>query len=106
MLDAGIPEPELQLRLWERDPFSPSADLGFRQRRIAIQYDGDHHLAEAQSLSDRRRDKAFEAAGWTVLVFRRDDLADGFEVATRKIKKALRSAWLDPAVAAGFARVV
>ena len=106
MLDAGIPEPELQLRLRSDDPFSPSADLGFRHRRVAIQYDGGHHLAEAQTLSDRRRNKAFEAAGWTVLVFRKDDLADGFELATKKIKKALRSAWVDPAVASGFASAV
>lgn len=106
MLDAGIPEPELQLRLRDADPFSPSADLGFRQRRVAIQYDGGHHLAEAQSLSDRRRDKAFETAGWTVLVFRKEDFADGFEQATKEIKKALRSAWVDPAVASGFARAV
>lgn len=106
MLDAGIPEPELQLKLRDADPFSPSADLGFRQRRVAIQYDGGHHLAEAQSLSDRRRDKAFEAAGWTVLVFRKDDLADGFKLATKKIKTTLRSAWMDPAVVSGFARAV
>lgn len=106
MLDAGIPEPELQLTLRRDDPFSPSADMGFRQRRIAIQYDGGHHLAEAQALSDRRRNKAFEAAGWTVLVFRKDDLADGFELATKQIKKALRSAWVDPAVASGFAAAV
>ncbi|MDQ0031029.1 endonuclease domain-containing protein [Arthrobacter bambusae] len=106
MLDAGIPEPELQLTLRRDDPFSPSADLGFRQRRIAIQYDGGHHLTEAQSLSDRRRNRAFEAAGWTVLVFRKEDLADGFDAATKKIKKALRSAWVDPAVASGFAPAV
>ena len=106
MLDAGIPEPELQLKLRSDDPFSPSADLGFRQRRVAIQYDGGHHLAEAQTLSDRRRNKAFEAAGWTVLVFRKEDLAEGFELATKKIKKALRSAWVDPAVASGFASAV
>ncbi|ASN21446.1 DUF559 domain-containing protein [Arthrobacter sp. YN] len=104
MLDAGIPEPELQVLLRPNDPFSPSADLGFRGRRVAIQYDGGHHLGREQIFSDRRRDKAFEAAGWTVLKFGKDDLADNFSSATRKIKSALRSAWQDPAVSSGFTR--
>jgi Protein of unknown function (DUF559) len=104
MLDAGIPEPELQLTLREADPLSPSADLGYRRRRVAIQYDGGHHLVSEQRLSDRRRDKAFEAAGWTVLIFDKDDLADGFERAVRMIKRELRSAWVDPAVRSGFSR--
>ena len=68
MLDAGLPEPELQLTLWD-GPMAPSADAGYRARRIALQYDGAHHLDEVQRHSDRRRDKAFEAAGWTVLIF-------------------------------------
>jgi len=101
MFDAGLPEPELQLTLHDR-PNSPSTDLGYRKRRVAIQYDGGHHLDELQRLSDRRRDKAFEAAGWTVLIFTRDDLADGFQRAVRHIRKTLRDAWVDPAAAAGF----
>ncbi|WP_309476678.1 DUF559 domain-containing protein [Arthrobacter sp. ISL-95] len=104
MLDAGIPEPELQVKLRQNDPFSPSADLGFRDRRVAIQYDGGHHLEQDQIFSDRRRDKAFEAAGWTVLTFGKDDLADKFSSATQKIKSALRSAWRDPSVSSGFSR--
>lgn len=102
MLDAGLAEPELQIRLRDDDPFSPSADLGFRARRLAIQYDGGHHLEEEQYFSDRRRDKAFAAAGWTVLIFGKEDLADGFAKAISKIKKALRNSWIDPAVASGF----
>ena len=104
MFDAGVPEPQLQLRLREADPLSPSADLGYRHRRVAIQYDGGHHLVPKQQLSDRRRDKAFEAAGWAVLTFDKDDLADGFERAVRMIARQLRSAWVDPAVGSGFAR--
>ncbi|UKA49067.1 endonuclease domain-containing protein [Arthrobacter sp. FW305-123] len=102
MLDAGIPEPELQVKLRPSDPFSPSADLGFRARRVALQYDGGHHQEREQIFSDRRRDKAFEAAGWTVLKFGKEDLADNFSSATKKIKSALRSAWQDPAVSSGF----
>ncbi|MFF1830591.1 DUF559 domain-containing protein [Paenarthrobacter sp. NPDC058040] len=103
LFDAGLPEPELQIRLRVDDPFSPSADLGFRARRLAIQYDGGHHLEEEQFFSDRRRDKAFSTAGWTVLIFGKDDLVDGFAKAIVKIKRALRNGWVDPAVASGFA---
>ncbi|TLM85493.1 DUF559 domain-containing protein [Pseudarthrobacter sp. NamE2] len=101
--DANLPEPELQLRLRSQDPMSPTADMGYRHIRLAIQYDGGHHLLEAQVLSDRRRDKAFEAAGWTVLVASKDDLADEFEQLILSIKKHLRSAPPDHPVAAGFA---
>lgn len=103
MLDAGLPEPELQILLRPGDNRSPSADLGFRRRLLAIQYDGGHHLAEPQKLSDRRRNKAFEAAGWTVLIVRKEDLDDGFSGAIKQIKRALKSSGVDPAAASGFA---
>lgn len=101
MLDAGLPEPGLQLSLWPT-PNSPSADLGYRRRRIAIQYDGGTHDDPFQTKSDRRRDEAFRKAGWTVLVFNSEDLAEGYDGAVRRIKAALRHAWTDPSVVAGF----
>ena len=100
---AGLPEPELQVPLRAGDARSPSADLGYRHRRLAIQYDGGHHLDEAQMFSDRRRNKAFESAGWTVLVFDKADHADDFRRAVGQIKKALRNGWLDHPQASGFA---
>ncbi|MCY1234060.1 hypothetical protein D9M72_466290 [compost metagenome] len=103
MADAGLPEPELQLALRPTDAVSPTADLGYRHRRLAIQYDGEHHLLDTQILSDRRRDKAFESAGWTVLILGKDDLADGCRPAVSKIKRLLRTAWLDHPQASGFA---
>lgn len=103
MADAGLPEPDLQLALRPGDAVSPTADLGYRHRRLAIQYDGEHHLLDARILSDRRRDKAFESAGWTVLILDKDDLADGCQPAIRKIKRILRTAWLDHPQASGFA---
>lgn len=99
--DAGLPEPELQLTLWSRND-GPSADAGYRARRIAMQYDGAHHLDELQQFSDRRRDKAFENAGWAVLIFTQKDLADGFQDAVKRIRKALYQAWRDPKLASGF----
>ena len=105
MADAGLPEPDLQLALRPGDAVSPTADLGYRHRRLAIQYDGEHHLLDAQILSDRRRDKAFESVGWTVLILNKDDLADSCQPAIRKIKRILRSASLDHPQASGFADV-
>ena len=102
MVDSGLPEPELQLKLRSGDPFSPTADLGYRAQRLAIQYDGGHHLVEAQMLSDKRRDKAFEAAGWTVLTVKKDDLDEGFRGAVVRIKRARRRAQLDHPYASGF----
>ncbi|AXJ08232.1 hypothetical protein [Arthrobacter sp. PM3] len=106
MCDAGLPEPELQLRLHPAGPFSPTADLGYRRRRLAIQYDGGHHLVASQVVSDRRRDRAFEAAGWTVLVLTRDDQSDGYAGAVAKIKRILRTSYLSPAAAAGFSSTI
>lgn len=106
MEDAGLPEPQLQVPLRENDAVGPTADLGYRQRRIAIQYDGEHHLLEAQILSDRRRNKAFEVAGWAVVVFGKKDLADGFDRAIRQIKRAIRTNPLDHPQASGFADAV
>jgi hypothetical protein len=103
MLDANLPEPELQLSLRPDDPRSPSADLAFRRRRVAIQYDGEHHLQEPQRLSDRRRDKAFEAAGWSVIILDKADLDDHFTTAVKGIKRVLKKSAVDPAAASGFA---
>ncbi|VXB64650.1 conserved hypothetical protein [Arthrobacter sp. 9AX] len=102
MADANLPEPDLQVALRPDDAASPTADVGYRRQRLAIQYDGGHHLLDAQQHRDRRRDRAFEAAGWTVLVLTKDDAADGFERATRLIKRCLRAAWTDHPYAAGF----
>lgn len=102
MADANLPEPELQLKLYDT-PTSPSADAGYRSHRIALQYDGAHHLDEVQRHSDFRRDRAFKAAGWTVLKFTDSDLRDDFQDAVQRIRTALRQAPVDPTIASGFA---
>ncbi|WP_427129644.1 hypothetical protein [Pseudarthrobacter sp. S9] len=88
LLDARLPEPELQLRLDPYDERSPAADLGYRRFRIAIQYDGAHHLTREQQSRDNRRDEAFRGAGWAYFEANADDLADGFEDVISRIKRA------------------
>lgn len=88
LLDARLPEPELQLRLDPDDVRSPAADLGYRRYRIAIQYDGAPHLTREQQSRDNRRDEAFHAAGWAYFKANSDDLASGFESLIARIRKA------------------
>ncbi|HET7140162.1 MAG TPA: DUF559 domain-containing protein [Arthrobacter sp.] len=88
---AGLPEPELQLRIAEADPYSPAADLGYRAQRIAIQYDGGHHLTREQQSRDNRRDESFNAAGWRYFKFNGDDLAHDFRRAVIQVRMALQT---------------
>ena len=87
MRDAGLPEPELQLQLDLLDPISPRADLGYRRFRIAVQYDGAHHLTREQQSRDNRRDEAFLRAGWSYFKVNADDLAEGFAGVISRIKR-------------------
>jgi len=90
LVDAGLPEPELQVRIVAGDPYSPPADLGYRARRIAIQYDGGHHLTREQQSRDNRRDACFHSAGWHYFKFNADDLANDFRRAAGLVRAALR----------------
>jgi hypothetical protein len=88
LLDAGLPEPELQLRIDPDNDRSPAADMGYRRHRIAIQYDGAHHRTRDQQSRDNRRDAAFVNMGWAYLKANADDLAGGFESIMAGVKKA------------------
>ncbi|WP_308113809.1 hypothetical protein [Arthrobacter sp. ISL-30] len=88
MLDARLPEPELQLRLDPQDELSPTADLGYRRFRIAVQYDGAHHLTREQQSRDNRRDEAFVCAGWSYFKVNADDLAEQFRGVIARIRRA------------------
>jgi Protein of unknown function (DUF559) len=90
MMDAGLPEPELQVQIVPGDSYSPAADLGYRRQRIAIQYDGGHHLTREQQSRDNRRDAAFHFAGWRYFKFNVDDLANEFRRAVAQVRTALR----------------
>lgn len=90
IVEAGLPEPELQVRADTGDPYSPCADAGYPEARIAIQYDGATHFEPLQWRRDQGRDNRFTAAGWTLLRFNADDARDGFRGAVQQIRQALR----------------
>lgn len=86
LVEAGLPEPELQIRLDPRDPYSPVGDAGYRDRKIVLQYEGEHHFTAEQQARDQRRNAAFERAVWTVILVNRVDLREGFRSVIARLR--------------------
>jgi very-short-patch-repair endonuclease len=98
ILDAGLPEPEVNR--WIVDALGRRVsrpDLQYRRQRIALEYEGEHHLLDAaQCTRDIERDDRLRALGWTVLRFTKAHLVPGsVPFAMAKIRSALAAA--DPA---------
>lgn len=89
LVDAGLPEPSLQVPLDPRSPRTRCADLGYPELKIAIQYEGLTHFTPEQAKADQRRDNAFLAQGWIVLRFNDRDYVQGFASAVRQVRGAL-----------------
>lgn len=89
ILRAGLPEPDLQVRPDPRDRHAIPADLGYRERRIALHYEGEGHRSPGQLERDIRRDEAFGASGWTNLRFTSEDGRQGFARAVLLLRQIL-----------------
>lgn len=66
LVDAGLPEPELNVDVFDEDgQFLACVDMAYRRERVAVEYLGMLH--NAQWASDVERIAALRAAGWTVI---------------------------------------
>lgn len=86
LIDAGFPTPETQIPVV--DGFYPVGwvDMGWRQYRVAAEYDGDHHRKDRRTyVKDQRRSRKIAALGWSVVRViaedRRDDIIKRVDVA-------------------------
>jgi hypothetical protein len=85
--DAGLPEPELNVDMYEDGAFLGCGDIVFRERRILVEYHGMLH--GATWAADVERTAAFRAAGWTVIDVTAPLLADPDEL-VRRVRRALQ----------------
>ncbi|WP_284983537.1 hypothetical protein [Arthrobacter sp. efr-133-TYG-118] len=93
----GLPEPELRFVVQDsagRELAWP--DLAFPRYKVAVNYDGSHHLTATQKESDIRRDESIAAIGWTsVTITARHVKAWGFDGVVRRVRDALaRAGWV------------
>jgi len=75
LCDAGLPRPVAQHEVSDRlGRFVARIDLAYRQWRIGIEYEGDHHRERAHYQQDVARFNALRDLGWLVLRFTADDV--------------------------------
>jgi hypothetical protein len=89
--EAGLPMPDLQRDLHdERGWFIGRADFVWRDRKVLVEFDGDHHRDRKAWVDDVRRQNALVAAGWTILRFTSADVLGRPAYVIATIRAALR----------------
>lgn len=90
LVDAGIPEPELNAILLDTEG-RPSVwpDGAYRKYRLSLQYDGDHHGGAEQYQRDIRRLERTRYLGWEEIRFSKADLEGDRPPAVEKVRQAL-----------------
>jgi hypothetical protein len=87
-IDAGLPRPETQIPVPGPDGAAIAyLDLGWADRMVAVEYDGDHHRVDRrQYVKDIRRLEKLQAMGWIIVrVVAEDHPAD----VLRRVRAAL-----------------
>jgi hypothetical protein len=69
LIDAGLPPPQTQIPVLGADDIPVAyLDLGWPERLVAVEYDGDQHRSDRrQYVKDIRRLEMLEGMGWTVV---------------------------------------
>jgi hypothetical protein len=69
LIDAGLPRPQTQIPVLGVDGIPVAyLDLGWEDRMVAVEYDGDHHRTDRrQYVKDIRRQEMLERMGWTIV---------------------------------------
>ncbi len=76
LVDAGLPCPEPNIDVYdEYGGWIGRPDLQYRELKIAIQYEGDHHrTSRRQWKRDIQRDEAMSDDGWEIIRVTSDDV--------------------------------
>ncbi|MFB7891577.1 endonuclease domain-containing protein [Microbacterium sp. NPDC056044] len=92
LIDHGLPEPERNHDVHENGVYLGCVDLAYPDLKIAIEYEGEHHLRDSEQWArDIARYEALRAAGWIVVQITKTDLFDEPATAVRRVQAAIRS---------------
>jgi hypothetical protein len=87
-IDAGLPRPQTQIPVLGADDIPVAyLDMGWADRMVAVEYDGDQHRTDRrQYVKDIRRLEMLDEMGWTVV---RIVAEDSPAAVLRRIRAAL-----------------
>lgn len=93
LIDAGLPRPDVNMNVYDdHGEFLGRADLLFREARVIVEYDGDHHRSDRRQFAhDVRRGSLLAAAGYLVLRFTADDVLRRPHFVIATVRAALAS---------------
>jgi very-short-patch-repair endonuclease len=90
LLGNGLPRPVTQhVVRTDSGIFVARLDLAYPERKIGVEYEGDHHRGRGQFQRDLRRMNALTACGWTVLRFGSADIRDNPGAIVAAVRAAL-----------------
>ncbi|MCC4908430.1 endonuclease domain-containing protein [Microbacterium sp. cx-59] len=90
LMDAGLEEPESNFDIYVDGVREACVDLAYPKLRIAIEYEGEHHLRDAtQWARDIVRYERLAAAGWHVIRVTRAELFGTPEKFVRRVRVAI-----------------
>ncbi|MGH3541577.1 MAG: hypothetical protein ACRDUT_19365 [Mycobacterium sp.] len=87
LIDAGLPVPTTQIPVHQDWRLVGVLDMGWKQYKVAAEYDGDHHRTDRrQYRKDQRRLRKLEEMGWIVIRVIAGDTPDDI---VRRVRAAL-----------------
>jgi hypothetical protein len=92
LVGAGLPEPALNYRVEHASHPVAMVDLAYPDRRLAIEYLGDHHRTDTATFrEDVHRRERLTAAGWTTVFLTADDLRGPVPRAILAVRRAFHA---------------
>lgn len=88
---SGLPAFEPSYVLLDQQSTPLWIDLACPEFRLAVEYDGGHHLTPAQQLADAVRNERTVDAGWRQLVINKLDVRNGEDWVLMRVRQALRA---------------
>lgn len=91
LVDHGLPEPDRNHEVCENGVYLGCVDLAYPALKIAIEYEGEHHLLDPEQWSrDIARYEALRAAGWIVVQITKSELFGTPALAVQRVREAVR----------------